>query len=196
MPREHGSWALLIAPLLAGLIAAGGGAPGPLALLFAAALSAFLFRPALLDALGGPPSSFLKPALFGALAAAAFAPLLLVDRLWSLLVLAVPAAAALTLNVRWMRGRRAFSWLNEVSGVLVLCLGAPAAFDAARGRLDASAWTAWALCALFFVGPVFFVKLAALQHRAAAGAAAPAAVSRLARASLAFHAAAFAAVAA
>ena len=50
-------------------------------------------------------------------------------------------------------------------GILGLCLGAPAAFYAARGALSGDAWLAWGFSALYFLGPIFDVKAAALRHR-------------------------------
>ncbi|MDE2291132.1 MAG: hypothetical protein KGL53_03525, partial [Elusimicrobia bacterium] len=56
------------------------------------------------------------------------------------------------------------------------------------------AWAAWGVCVLYFAGPLFFVKLAALQHRAAAAAVPAGALERMRRAGLAYHAAALAVV--
>ncbi|HVA65491.1 MAG TPA: YwiC-like family protein [Elusimicrobiota bacterium] len=198
MPREHGSWAVLIAPILAGLIAAGGGRATPVALLCLAALAAFLFRPALQAFLSGPRSAraIARPAALGVLAAACGAALVFKDRLWRLTAFAAAAALMMGLSLYLARKRRAMSWENEVAGILVLSLGAPAAFYAARGTLPFAAWAAWAVCALYFVGPVFFVKLAVLQHRAAANPADTAALERMRRAGTAYHAGALSAVSA
>lgn len=196
MPREHGSWAVLIAPLVVGLAAAGGGPPPPVLLLCLAACGGFLLRAPLQSLASGAPAAGALAwfAAFAGLAIVGAGPLLLVYRRWQLLAFAVPAGGMLALNLHLNRTRRAFSPLNETAGILVLCLGAPAVFYAARGALAPAAWLAWALCGLYFIGPVFFVKLAGLQHRAAAGAAQSGALEKMRRASLAYHAAALGAV--
>ncbi|OGR97652.1 MAG: hypothetical protein A2V88_04195 [Elusimicrobia bacterium RBG_16_66_12] len=136
------------------------------------------------------PGAALWLAAYAALTAAGGLPLFFVYERWGLLGFAVPAAALMALNLRSNLNRRTFSFSNEVLGILGLCLGAPAACFAARGSLAGGAWPAWGLSALYFLGPIFDIKAAALRHRVSADKSAHAAWSRMKTASLAYAAAA------
>ncbi len=189
---------MLVAPVAAGLAASRGGPPAAVLFFCAAALGGFLLRTplqVLFFSKQDRAAAWASLALYGALALGGLAPLLLRYGRLGLLDFALPAGALLAADLLVQRGRRSFGLWSELSGILVLCLGAPAAYYAARGSLGADAWGAWALSALFFSGPVFHVKLAALQHRAASSAGLGGAVSRARRASVLYHGAALAAVA-
>lgn len=189
MPKEHGSWAVLIAPILVGFAAAGGPS-WPVALAFAAAaLGGFLIRVPLQSLASPNPAAgaWRWAAGDAALAAAGTAPLLLVHGRWALLGFALPAAALLAYNLRANQRRQTFSYANEMLGIGGLCLGAPAAFYAARGSLAPEAWWSWAACSLYFLGPIFDVKAAALRHRAAADRALLPALARQRRLAIVYH---------
>jgi len=190
MPREHGSWAVLAAPILVGLAAAGGGPAGAVAAFCAAALGAFLLRTPLQSLLSPHPSpgSARWLAAYAALAAAGGLPLFFVYARWGLLGFAVPAAALMAMNIQANRSRQTFSFANEGLGILGLCLGAPAAFYAARGSLAGGAWPAWGLSALYFLGPIFDVKAAALRHRVSSDGSARGAWERMKKNSWAYSA--------
>ncbi|MFI5345485.1 MAG: YwiC-like family protein [Elusimicrobiota bacterium] len=169
LPREHGSWAVLAAPVVVGFCAARGGPPLTQALFCCAALGGFLLRPALAAFFFPKPNEDgAWPSLIfaGALALGGLAPLFLLYDRAGLAWFALPAAVLLIADLLLRRGRRSFGLFSELSGILILCLGAPAAIYAARGVMSADAWWVWLLSALFFSGPIFHVKLAALQHRA------------------------------
>ncbi len=198
LPKEHGSWAVLIVPIVVGFAAAGGGAPPAMLFFCCAALGGFLLRPPLQSLASPKPEAAAWPnlALHGTLALAGLLPLLFAYGRLGLLGFAVPAAALLALDLLVHRGRRSFGMAAELSGIVILCLGAPAADYAARGTLSADAWCVWLLSAAFFAGPVFFVKMAALQHRASSDKSLTGELSRLRRTSAAYHAAALAAASA
>ena len=197
-PREHGSWAVLAAPILVGLAAAGGGPPAAVLAFACAALGGFCLRVPL-QSLASPapaPEAARWASGFSALAAAGALPLFLYYGRWGLLAFAVPAAAMLAFNIRANLSRQAFSLPNEAAGILTLCLGAPAAFYAATGHVSAAAWSAWALSSVYFLGPIFHVKLAGLQHRGASDPSTRSALEKMGRLSIASHAGALAAAAA
>jgi hypothetical protein len=199
LPKEHGSWAVLIVPIAVGFVAVRGGPP--LAELFfcCAALGAFLMRPPLQSLVSAKAEPGARESLYyyGVLALSGLLPLLGVYERWGLLVFALPAGVLMALDLYFHKGRRSFSAVSEIVGIAVLCLGAPAAFYAARGSLNQSAWAVWLLSVLFFSGPVFYVKMAALQHRASVDVTAARELSRRKRLSAAYHTAAlFVAVAA
>lgn len=192
LPREHGAWAVLAAPILVGFFAAGGGSPGILLSFSCAALGGFCLRTPLQALLSPapPPEARAWLAGYALWAGAGAAGLLFGYGRWGLLAFALPAGAALAFNLRQNMSRKALSLANEIIGIAALCLGAPAAFYAARGEMSPQGWAAWLVCALYFLGPVFHVKLAALQHRMAPEAA----LAGMRRAGKAYHAAALAAV--
>lgn len=195
IPREHGSWAVLAAPVLVGLAAAGGAPAGLVAAFCAAALGGFLLRTPLQSLLTPHPApgAALWLAGYAALAAAGGLPLLFSWGRWGLLGFAVPAVVLMALNIRSNLKRQTFSFTNEVLGILGLCLGAPAAFYAARGFLAADAWMSWVLCGLYFLGPIFDVKAAALRHRASVDKTALGEWHRMKTTALAYSAVALAA---
>lgn len=194
-PKEHGSWAVLAAPILVGLAIAGGGPPLLLLAFACAALGGFCLRVPLQSLASRAPAAGAArwAAGFSVLAAAGALPLLFAYGRWGLLAFGVPAALMLAFNIRANLARQAFSFTHEAAGILTLCLGAPAAFYAATGTASPEAWSAWALASLFFTGPVFHVKLAALQHRGASDPAVLPAIRKSGRLSIAYHAAALAA---
>lgn len=170
LPKEHGAWAILIAPILVGLIGAPSVSPVAASLFVLGSLAVFLSRAPLQALLAKPGDRRARGwlAFYAVLTAGAFIPLILLLGCWKLLYFAVPSGALLVENLLMNRSGRRFSAFNEAAGVLGLCLGAPAAYYAASFQLDARAWALWLLCSAFFLGPIFYVKMAALQHRAVA----------------------------
>src|SRR4051812_46605444 len=132
-PREHGSWAVLIAPILVGFAAAGGGPPLAVAAFALLAFGGFCLRVPLqsLASSRPAPEAARYASVFGGSALLGLAPLLAVYGRWGLLLFGVPAAGMLVFNIRANLGHRTFTLLNEAAGVMTLCLGAPAAYYAA-----------------------------------------------------------------
>ncbi|MBI4346716.1 MAG: YwiC-like family protein [Elusimicrobia bacterium] len=195
LPREHGSWALLLVPIALGAGAAGVRDGGAVALFTALALFGFLARVPLLALVDGTaPRAGRWLALYGGLAGAALALLLGLYGRWLILAFGVLALGAMAWTVRLTLARRQMSLANELVGVFGLSLGAPAAHYAATGSLGVEAWTLWALSALYLVGPVFHVKAAVAGHRAALNPAMAPALPAALRRAVAYHAAAIALV--
>lgn len=196
LPREHGAWALLIAPILVGLIGAPACSPAAAALFVLGSLAAFLVRTPLQALLARPGDrrAWRWAFFYSALVLAGFLPLIVLWGRTLLLLFAMPAILLLVENLNANRSGRRFSAVNEAAGVLGLCLGAPAAYYAASAGLGPRAWALWTLCAAYFLGPIFHVKMAALQHRAALDKKALPALDAMRRNSILYHALAWAAV--
>lgn len=196
LPREHGAWAILIAPILVGLLGAPVFSPAAATLFCLAALAAFLIRSPLQALLAKPGDrrAWGWLAFYGVLTVGSFLPLIVIMGCWKLALFAVPALLLMAENLTANKSGRRFSAFNEGAGVLGLCLGAPAAYYAASFRLEPRAWELWLLCSAFFLGPIFYVKMAALQHRAVADKSALPALDSMRRRSLAYHGAVLAAV--
>lgn len=192
IPREHGAWPMLFIPSILGLAASGGGAAVAFFFLLGS-LGAFLARgPLTAMAAGREKGALPWLAGYAAMAAAGFLPLLFAYERRGLLLFALPAAAALALNLRLSAARKSMSLPNELAGILTLTLGAPAAYYAASGSLDARAWLLWLLNALYFIGPVFHVKMCAFQHQAASTPGAAGRLQEAGRRSWTYHCAALA----
>lgn len=196
LPKEHGAWAILIAPILVGLLSTPVFSPAAAALFVLGSLAVFLIRTPLQVLLAKPNDRRALGwlAFYAALTAGGFLPLILLLGCWKLLFFAVPAGLLLAENLTANKSGRRFSAFNEAAGVLGLCLGAPAAYYAASFQLDARAWSLWLLCSAFFLGPIFYVKMAALQHRAFADKSALPALAAMRLRSAAYHGLALAAV--
>ena len=196
LPREHGAWAILIAPILVGLAAAPAVAPLAVALFCLGALAAFLCR-APLQALvrdRQDPAARTWLIRYAAVAAVTLVPLVVFLGRWKLLYFAAPIGLILVVTLTAGKSSRRLTAFHEAAGVLGLCLGAPAAYYAAYGGMGSKAWSLWLLCSAFFSGPIFHVKMAALQHRVATGGGAGPELKRLRLASAVYHAVALAGV--
>lgn len=169
VPREHGAWAMLLVPAVVGLgVATAWSIKIPLFL--GAVLCLYLARyPLFLWSRSGvtrlPQGWLFSLALSLVLACALAAPLLLRYGLWWLMPLAALAAAILMLHLYLVRRRIDRSVAGEFLGVVGLALTAPTAYYVLTSSLGREAWLLWLLCAAFFGGSIFYVKLK-VQHPA------------------------------
>lgn len=167
LPREHGSWFMLLVPCAVGLFAAGT-ANLPAVLFVLVATAFFLGRQPLLLLVRPRPGTRAAPEARGlefwlfvwaALAGLGMAVLLLVYRRLLLLPLAGIGLALLLYEVwRWQRSPRP-DLRTEVIAAIGLAAGAPGAYVAARGVFDLQAGMVWVLSALYFLAAVFYVNL-------------------------------------
>ena len=170
LPREHGVWAWLLLPLVAGGAAAGS-ADTPLLLLVVAAPAGFLLRAPLEMALRRPAQKrfyLTWSGLYGMVAVLALAPLLFHYHRWGLLPLAamgtavaLPVLLSRRLRYRW----RAQGELLVVAGLSLL---APAAYYAATGDFDRPAAALWLPPALYGAGSIAYVRMLFDRRRHAA----------------------------
>lgn len=167
-PREHGAWGILLVPFLTAAAVAGV-FDAAVVVALTAVVCAFLARTPL-EFLLAPASRRLHPAvtretalrsvaLFGTGAFAAGAALALH---WNLLRWLLPLAGlAFSLFLlhleRWRRGR-GNGWAAALLGAVALTLGAPAAWIAATGGLNATGLLVWLLNAAFFSAGVIYVR--------------------------------------
>jgi len=161
LPREHGVWAWLLLPLVAGG-AAGGSANSPVLLLAVATLAGFVLRAPLEMALRRPAQrrSYLTwSGLYAMVAVLTLAPLLFQYHRWGLLPLgamgaavALPVLMSRRLRYRW----RAQGELLVVAGLSLL---APAAYYAATGDFNRQAAALWLPPALYGAGSIVYVRM-------------------------------------
>jgi len=167
LPREHGVWAWLLLPLVAGGAAAGN-ADAPLLLLAVTALAGFVLRTPLEMALRRPAQRRFYVTwggLYAMTAVLTLTPLLLYYHRWGLLPLgamgaaiALPVLLSRSLRYRW----RAQGELLVVAGLSIL---APAAYYATTGDLDRQAAGLWLPPALYGAGSIFYVRMLFQRRR-------------------------------
>lgn len=170
LPREHGGWAMLLAPLFVGGLS-GGAFTLPVALTIVAAFFVYLARHplALLARAQGrreraPSSTLVWLFVYALVAATAGLPLLLVYGLWLLAPLGLLAGTLMVVHLYLATRRSEMSVVGEIVGISGLTLGAPAAYYAASGELGLTATSLWLLSLLYFAGAVFYVKLKVRVH--------------------------------
>jgi len=169
-PKEHGSWAMLIVPLLLGLVIAPGWQWRAL-LLLVAALGFFLVRHPLAllvktrrRARGNQANLWGWAAIYAAITAISGGWLVLVEKLWWLLPIGAVGAGLLLFHLWLVARRQEMSATGELAGIFGLALGAPMAYYTITGQLDRTAAVLWLVNALYFGGTVFYIKLKVRQQ--------------------------------
>jgi hypothetical protein len=167
LPAEHGSWSWLLVPLAVGA-SIGGGVNPAVALIAIGSLSAFLLRQ--------PATAWLRirrgrgrrsnerlaagwTAVLGVVTLGSVGSLL-VGGYSELLWLLAPLLPLFAVYLGVARSRPASLrslWL-EIAGATALAASAPAAYIAASGSLDATAWLLWLLMGLQNVTGVLYVR--------------------------------------
>lgn len=174
LPREHGAWGVLFVPLLVGL------GVSPIFsmesfLILPGTLFLFLARQPILtyfrerrfprEVRTQTPEALRWAFAFACMGGLALVPLLLGGRI---LLLAFGGAFALLfgLHVALILKRKDRSFIGEQIGVLGLTLTAPMAYYASSMSLGWNAWLLYLLCALYFSGGIFLVKMKVAAHLA------------------------------
>ena len=156
IPKQHGAWAMLILPLLFGVIASN--PSWRHALLFAAWLLAYLFAHAALQWVRTKRKSvWLGPLrLYGGLLLPAGAALLVLEP--GLIPLLAFAAPLVLINLYFAKRNRERAFLNDLAAVILFSLMTFAAFRVGNGTDHGLAFELFALSVLYFTGTIFYVK--------------------------------------
>jgi len=186
IPREHGAWVILYAPLVIGLAVAGRFEPVPTLLLALAVTGAYLARHAadlVLRRREQPGTRFWLGAFAAAFVAGGLPLIVAWHRtglLWVGGAVGVLFSVHAGLTLRPARKRFDRTAAGELLAVAALVATGPAATIAVRGSLDSLAVSLWLLCALFFGSGVLHVNmyLDAAKMRGAFGPTERAQVSR------------------
>jgi len=160
LPKEHGGWAMLYAPLIVGGVR--GGVVRPDLVGIAAGISAAYLARAPATALLARRVPARAVARWLAVCAAVF----LASALWlawhprrsALLALVGIGVVVFVLHSVLFLRREDRSATGELLGIAGLCLSAPIGYVAAMGASIREAAVLWALCVLFFGSSVFYVK--------------------------------------
>lgn len=168
LPKEHGTWAMLLVPFAVGCGAARHfGLKG--LFLAVATLAFFLAQNQLMSwvrlrfakrpdlvAMSRIRNLFLLFAMIGILAVI---PLLWTYHLKALLFFGVLAMLLVGISLRLVTARKDRSLWGQILASVGLSLSAPLAHYVALGRLEHTAFDLWALNFLFFLGGVLYVQL-------------------------------------
>jgi len=168
LPKEHGSWAMLLVPWAVGCGVARRFGAGEIVFL-GALLAAFLahtqaMHRARLRLMLRPDSAALARTSrlglgFAALAMLGTLPLVVFRARPALLLFAALALTLAVVSPCLVRARRDRALPGQFLAAVALPLAAPAAYYVARGALDAVALGLWLLNALFFLSAVLYVRL-------------------------------------
>lgn len=179
MPREHGTWAMLLVPWIVGA-GIGGRFDAAQVVLGLGLVLLFLAHNQLLVAVRERRGARSDRALQGTAirrmlvlgipGLVAIAGLIIPGRA-GLLLLAPAAAIAAAAAVALVRARRDHAVAGQVLAAATLALSAPAAYHVATGSWDRIAVAVWAVNFLFFLGAVAYVQLRidALRARGVGG---------------------------
>ncbi len=168
LPREHGTWAMLLVPWAVGWGVAGAASLGPL-LLLVAAVALFLAHGQLLTWYRLRQGRRCDPrevgrarrltVLLAAAGIAAAIPVLLAGPLARLLGIGALAAAATAGSLLLVPRRLDHALPGQLLAAVALSLAAPTAYYVAGGRRDGMATALYLLDAAFFLWAVFYVRL-------------------------------------
>lgn len=157
IPREHGAWGMLMAPLAIGMFASG--LRPDHVLLVLGVLAAYMSSYSLIQWIKYPGRSSQARRwtfVYGAAGMAFGLPLLY--RYPALLWLVLPAALTLLVNIGFAIRRQERHLLNDLAAMSGLSLGAVAAYFVGRQEFDGTAWIIWLACVLQFFGSALHVK--------------------------------------
>ena len=170
LPREHGSWAMWSVPLIIGTLVAPRVEPR-VAVLWIASLAFFLLRYPLAAVvkMRKRPSADRARLLswsigYAGLAAVGGLWLVAAHRLILLIPIGLIGGLLIALNLWLVARKQDMSAAGELIGIFGLSLGAPLAYYAASGQLDATALALWIANGLYFGGTVFYIKLKVRQQ--------------------------------
>ena len=170
IPKEHGSWAMWVVPLLIGFMVASVWNWRSLVLI-AAALGFFLGRYplALLIKTRHRPNTHRAylwrwTLLYGGITALCGIWLVFVQQLWLLVPLGMLGGLLLAFHLWLVARRQEMSVIGELTGIFGLALGAPMAYYTAAGQMDLTALILWVVNVLYFGGTVFYIKLKVRQQ--------------------------------
>lgn len=170
-PREHGAWGILLVPLISGAAVGSKDLSAliPIILLTVAALSLFCLRTPV-ESLAG--TSAMRPqtdserravvlwiVAYSSVAAGAIASLFWLERSWNLVFLGAVVGTIFLGQALLKRLGRELRLSAQLLGSLGLTSTAAAAYYVATGRMDATAFTLWAVNWLFAANQIHFVQL-------------------------------------
>jgi len=164
LPKEHGAWVMLYVPFVLG-VAVAGRVNWQVLLLLLSTTAIFISRESLLvwrraRSRGRDAAEAGRTlSLYLVLTAAFGSPLILVFKLFWLIPLGLIGAALLMINGRQAAQMEERAMTSEILAIGGLTMTAPAAYYAASGRWEMTAFWLWLLSMLYMASSVFYIKL-------------------------------------
>lgn len=157
LPREHGAWGMLFAPLIIGAVASG---LKPVhGWLFVAMLATYLtVNPFIQWLKNRKRNAPLLPWIIGYGLAALFSGFPLLFRFPALAWLIPPAGLMVLVNIAFALQKKERHLLNDLAAESGLSLGAVAAYYVGQETFSPFAWVLWAACLFLFFGCALHVK--------------------------------------
>ncbi len=165
IPREHGAWVILYAPMVLGFAAAGKPAPVAWLLITGTVTALFIGREAASLLIRGrsTPQTRGWAAIFGTMAALLGSLLLATSGAMPLLTVGAGALVLFGVHSALLKlsGRKRLdrSQWGEIIGVAALTLTAPAAYAAVVHHLDLEIALIWLGCIGYYSSGIFYVKM-------------------------------------
>lgn len=170
IPKEHGSWAILLIPYFIGVAITGDFSSRTVLGLVSLLLLFFSRQPLLLllrnrdrhsTSSRGLWLSLLIPFIAGL---GVFGWLMLKYQLWPLWLIAAIGVMIFFIYLYLLLQRKERSILGELTGISLLTLSSSAALAFARGRLTSQALLLWLVNACYFASSVFYIKMKIAIH--------------------------------
>jgi hypothetical protein len=164
LPKEHGAWVMLYVPFVLG-VAVAGRVNWQLLLLLLSTTAMFISRESLLvrwraHARGRDAAEAGRMLLLYLVLAAVFGlPLIFAFRLFWLIPLGLIGSALLLINGQQATQMEERTMTGEIMAIAGLTMTAPAAYYAASGRWEMTAFWLWLLSMLYMASSVFYIKL-------------------------------------
>ena len=164
LPKEHGAWIMLYVPFVLG-VAVAGRVNWQVWLLLLSTTAMFISRESLLvcwraRARGRAAAESGRMLLLYLVLAAAFGlPLVFAFKLFWLIPLGLIGSALLLINGRQATQMEERTMTSEIMAIGGLTMTAPAAYYAASGRWEMTAFWLWSLSMLYMASSVFYIKL-------------------------------------
>jgi hypothetical protein len=168
IPKEHGAWVMLYAPLIVAVLLLGRFELNILLYLIAVTAAFLAHEPIATLARLRPsqPASREKSRLariwltiYVAVTASALVLLLVYYERWHLLTIGAVLFVLMSLHIYLTSKRVERKFIGEFLGVLSLTVTAPAAYYVAQGKFDKHSLLLWALNLLYFTSAIFYVKM-------------------------------------
>jgi hypothetical protein len=164
LPKEHGAWVMLYVPFVLG-VAVAGRVNWQLLLLLLSTTAMFISRESLLvcwraRARGRDAAEAGRMLLLYSVLAAAFGlPLIIAFKLFWLIPMGLIGAVLLLINGRQATQMEERTMTGEIMAIAGLTMTAPAAYYAASGQWEMTAFWLWLLSMLYMASSVFYIKL-------------------------------------
>ncbi|MYL34921.1 hypothetical protein GLW05_15100 [Pontibacillus yanchengensis] len=156
LPKQHGAWAMLLVPFLLGITSST--FTSTHIPLFLGWLFLYLSTyPLLMLVKGKKKKEYYKWSGIYVGFTLLFLAIVLLNE-WKMLYFGLMMIPLFIVNLYFAKKKKERAFLNDVTAIIVFCIGGLASYYLGAGSLDKQGWMIAILCFLFFLGSTFFVK--------------------------------------